>query len=417
MGPMPSDTATSAATPLAGVRVLDFTRVLSGPHCTRMLADLGAEVIKLEPPSGDLTRFSTPRRHGIASYFAQQNAGKRNISVDLSSREGIAVVLDLVAAVDVVLENYRPGVMERLGLGVDVLTERNPRLIVASISGYGQTGPWVRRRAFAPVVEAETGIIASQGRKRGELAKDPHSHADVYTALQTSSAILAALFQRERTGTGQRIDVSMAETMMYDNEHLHDALWDGEEDPDWIRSFQPDDYVVLTVANGESLIVSGHPAERGTFDMFAAAIGRDDLLEDPRFGSVASRLEHMGELTAIIADFAATVSDPEAFEEVFAANGLAVGRVRAPGELADTEWGRSRGVTVAVDDRHGGSIRVPNVPWRFSAAPDVGVEPVVRYRGEDNRAVLSEVLGYDADRIDGLEAAGVLSSRVPDTAR
>jgi crotonobetainyl-CoA:carnitine CoA-transferase CaiB-like acyl-CoA transferase len=151
--------------------------------------------------------------------------------------------------------------------------------------------------------------------------------------------------------------------------------------------------------------------------MFAAAIGRDDLLEDPRFGSVASRLENMGELTAIIADFAATVSDPEAFEEVFAANGLAVGRVRAPGELADTEWGRSRGVTVAVDDRHGGSIRVPNVPWRFSAAPDVGVEPVVRYRGEDNRAVLSEVLGYDADRIDGLEAAGVLSSRVPDTAR
>jgi CoA:oxalate CoA-transferase len=416
MGSMSSAARTPSA-PLHGVAVLDFTRVLSGPHCTRMLADLGADVIKLEPPAGDLTRFSTPRRHGIASYFAQQNAGKRNISIDLSSEVGIGIVLDLAERVDVVLENYRPGVMDRLGLGAEVLMARNPRLIVASISGYGQDGPWVHRRAYAPVVEAETGIIASQGRKRGELAKDPHSHADLYTALQASSAILAALYQRTHTGVGQRIDVSMAETMMYDNEHMHDALWDGETDPGWIRSFQPDDYVVLTVANGESLIVSGHPAERGTFDLFAAAMGREDLIDDERFATVESRLAHMDELTSILADFAATVADPVAFEEIFAQHRLAVGRVRAPGELADTEWGRQRNVTVAVDDRHGGSIAVPNVPWRFSAAPDVAVEPVVRYRGEDNRAVLAEMLGYDTDRIDALERDGVLSSRVPDTAR
>ncbi len=412
---MPS-AADASSTPLSGVRVLDFTRVLSGPHCTRMLADLGADVIKLEPPSGDLTRFSTPRRHGIASYFAQQNAGKRNISIDISSEAGIAIVLDLVDRVDVVLENYRPGVMDRLGLGADALMDRNPRLIVASISGYGQTGPWVKRRAYAPVVEAETGIIASQGRKRAALAKDPHSHADLYTALQASSAILAALYQRTTTGVGQRIDISMAETMMYDNEHMHDALWDGEADPGWIRSFQPDDYVVLTVANGESLIVSGHPAERGTFDLFVGAMGRNDLLDDPRFESVESRLAHMDELTAIIADFAATIEDSVAFEEIFSQHRLAVGRVRQPGELADTEWGRERGVTVDVDDRHGGTIAVPNVPWRFSGSPGVAVAPHIRYRGEDNRAVLDEILGYDQARIDALEADGVLSSRVPDTA-
>lgn len=417
MGSMSSTPDATRATPLQGIAVLDLTRVLSGPHCTRMLADLGADVIKLEPPAGDLTRFSTPRRHGIASYFAQQNAGKRNISVDLSSETGIGIVLDLAGRVDVVLENYRPGVMDRLGLGADVLMARNPRLIVASISGYGQDGPWVHRRAYAPVVEAETGIIASQGRKRGELAKDPHSHADLYTALQASSAILAALYQRTQTGVGQRIDVSMAETMMYDNEHMHDALWDGETDPGWIRSFQPDDYVVLTVANGESLIVSGHPAERGTFDLFAAAMGRDDLVDEERFATVESRLAHMDELTAIIADFAASVADPTTFEEIFAQHRLAVGRVRAPGELADTEWGRERNVTVGVDDRHGGSIAVPNVPWRFSAAPGVSVEPTVRYRGEDNRQVLAELLGYDTERIDALEREGVLSSRIPDTAR
>src|SRR4051794_25344514 len=177
------DGGVTAPRPLSGIRVLDFTRVLSGPHCGRMLTDLGADVIKIEPPAGDLTRFATPRRNGLSSYFVQQNVGKRNISIDLGSEQGVQVVAELVPHVDVVLENYRPGVMDRLGLGPDQLCSHNQRLIYASISGYGQTGPWVRRRAYAPVVEAETGIIASQGNARGgALAKDPHSHADVYTA-------------------------------------------------------------------------------------------------------------------------------------------------------------------------------------------------------------------------------------------
>ena len=279
--------------PLAGIRVLDLSRVLSGPHCTRMLADLGADVIKVEPPAGDLTRFATPRRHGLSSYFVQQNVGKRNLSIDLTTDDGAEVLLELAEHADVLVENYRPGVMARMGLDADTMRARNPRLIYASISGYGQTGPWVRRRAYAPVVEAESGIVASQGNARGgELAKDPHSHADVYTSLETASAILAALYQREYTGFGQWIDVSMAETMLYVNEHLHDALWHGDDDPHWIRSFRPGDYLVLTVANGESLVVSGHPAERGTFVYFVAAMGMRELADDPRFVDVASRLEH-----------------------------------------------------------------------------------------------------------------------------
>jgi CoA:oxalate CoA-transferase len=404
-----------APRPLTGIRVLDLSRVLSGPHCTRMLADMGAEVIKIEPPDGDLTRFATPRRNGLSSYFVQQNVGKRNLSLDLGTPEGAEILLALGERADVLVENYRPGVMARLGLDADTMRSRNPRLIYASISGYGQTGPWVTRRAYAPVVEAESGIVASQGNARGgELAKDPHSHADLYTSLETASAILAALYQRERTGEGQWIDVSMAETMLYVNEHLHDALWEGHDDPQWIRSFRPGDYLVLTVANGESLVVSGHPAERGTFDFFIAAMDRRDLADDPRFVDVASRLANFDELRTIIRDYAATVPDAATFEEHFSKHRLAVGRVRQPGELAETEWARARGAVVEVDDRGGGTIRVPNVPWRFGASPDVGVSGVPKYRGEDNRPLLAELLGYDEERLDALERAGVLSSRLPD---
>jgi crotonobetainyl-CoA:carnitine CoA-transferase CaiB-like acyl-CoA transferase len=380
-----------------------------------MLADMGADVIKIEPPAGDLTRFATPRRHGLSSYFVQQNVGKRNLSLDLATPDGAEILLGLAEHADVLVENYRPGVMARLGLDADTVRTRNPRLIYASISGYGQTGPWVRRRAYAPVVEAETGIVASQGNARGgELAKDPHSHADVYTSLETASAILAALYQRERTGEGQWIDVSMAETMLYVNEHLHDSLWDGDDDPQWIRSFRPGDYLVLTVANGDSLVVSGHPAERGTFDFFIAAMGMPELADDPRFSDVATRLANFDALRTIIRDYASTVADAAAFEEQFSKHQLAVGRVRQPGELTDTDWARARGAVVSVDDRGGGSMQVPNVPWRFGASPGVGVSGVPKYRGEDNREILAELLGYDDERLDALESGGVLSSRLPE---
>lgn len=407
---------TPAARPLSGVRVLDLSRVLSGPHCTRMLADMGAEVIKIEPPAGDLTRFATPRRNGLSSYFVQQNVGKQNLSLDLATPEGADILLGLIEHADVLVENYRPGVMARLGLDAETALARNPRLVYASISGYGQTGPWVKRRAYAPVVEAEAGIVASQGNARGgELAKDPHSHADLYTAVETAAAILAALYQREQTGEGQWIDVSMAETMLYVNEHLHDALWDGHDDPHWIRSFRPGDYLVLTVANGESLVVSGHPAERGTFDFFIAAMDRPDLAADPRFVDVASRLTNFDALCEIIRDFAATIPDAAAFEEQFSKHQLAVGRVRQPGELTETEWARERRAVADVDDRGGGAIRVPNAPWRFGSSPEVGVSGVPKYRGEDNRTILADLLGYDDEQLDQLEADGVLSSRIPES--
>jgi CoA:oxalate CoA-transferase len=399
--------------PLTGIRVLDFTRVLSGPHATRMLCDLGAEVIKVEPPEGDITRMTNPRVNGLASYFIQQNVGKRNISLDTRKPEAIDLLLRLVAFCDVVIENFRPGVMNRIGLGYDVVAFHNPSVVYASINGYGSSGPWASRRAYAPVVGAETGITKAQGDARGgEYANDLFSHADVYTSLETVSAVLAALFNRERTGRGDRIEVTMAQTMLYVNEHAHDQLWDGEIEPEWIRSFDPATYPVLTAANGESLVISGHPAERGTFDLYMNAIGRPDLIDDPRFGDVPARLAQFADILEILTDWAAKMSTPQAIELAMGEFGLATGTLRSLREVCDTNWAKERGAVVAVSDRGGGTVRMPNSPWHF-ASGDVGVRGEPRYRGEDNRAVLSELLKLDDAELDRLEAEGVMSARLP----
>lgn len=399
--------------PISGLRVLDFSRVLTGPHATRMLCDLGAEVIKLEPPDGDLTRFTNPRINSLSSYFVQQNVGKKNICLDLSKPEAIDLVRRLVEHVDVVVENFRPGVMAKLGLDYDALSAINPRLIYASITGYGNTGPWVHRRAYAPVVGAETGITKYQGDARGGVyANDPYSHADVYTAMETCTAILAAVIQRGRTGRGQWIDVAMAQTMLYVNEHAHDDFWTRPVPPEQIRSFQPANYPVLTAANGDKVVVSGHPAERGTFDNFMKGAGRDDLITDPRFADVPSRLDHLPEIQQVLRDWASTMPDATAIEEALAQHQLASGKIRSPREVADTDWGRERNVTVEVSDRGGGTVRIPNAPWRFSDA-DTTTTGEPRYPGEDNEAVLGDLLGLSPSDLASLTEAGILLSRKP----
>jgi CoA:oxalate CoA-transferase len=399
--------------PLHGIRVLDFTRVLSGPHATRMLCDLGAEVIKVEPPDGDMTRFTNPRVNGLSTYFVQQNAGKRNISLDLGKPQGAELLLRLVEQCDVLIENFRPGVMDRLGLGYSVVAARNPRLVYASITGYGSTGPWTRRRAYAPVVGAEAGLTKSQGDARGgQYANDPHSHGDLYTSLEAATAIVAALFNRQRTGRGDLVEVSMAETLIYVNEHAHDQLWDGETSPEWVRSFQPGDYPVLTAANGEAVVISGHPADRGTFERYLAAIQMPELVDDPRFVDVPTRLRNYAELTAILTTWATTMATPHDIEVAMSEHGLATGMMRSLREVVETEWGRERNVAVEISDRGGGTVRIPNSPWKFASA-DVSVSGEPRYRGEDNRAVLTDLLGLNADEVDALERDDVLSSRMP----
>jgi CoA:oxalate CoA-transferase len=399
--------------PLEGIRVLDFTRVLAGPHAARMLCDLGAEVIKIEPPEGDLTRFGQPRLNSLATYFIQQNVGKLNVSLDFSHARAVEIARQLVDVSDVVIENFRPGVMARLGLGYDELAKRNPRLVYASISGYGATGPWVDRRAYAPVVNAEAGLTKHQGDVRnGDYANDPFSHGDVYTGMEAAAGVLAALFQRERTGRGQFLDISMAETLLYVNEHAHDQLWEGDVPADWIRSFQPADYPVLTTRDGSIVVVSGHPASKTNFGWFCAAMGRGDLEHDPRFADVASRLRHLDDFAEILQQWASTIADADEIEHIFAEHHLATGRLRSVADIANTDWARHRGAIAEVSDRAGGTVRIPQSPWKFSDA-DVRVRGVPKYRGEDNAEVLRSLLHLDDATIAQLARDGVTSSHQP----
>ena len=398
--------------PLEGVRVLDFTRVLSGPHATRMLCDLGADVIKVEQPTGDLTRFSSPRVNSNATYFIQQNVGKRNISLDLTKPEAVEIIKQLIEKCDVLIENFRPGVMARLELDEKTLRKKNPRLVYASITGYGNTGPWVNRRAFAPVINAEMGLTKRQGDARGgQYANDPFSHADVYTAIECASAILAALFQRERNGEGQYIDLSMAQTLLYVNEHAHDDLWEELVSPDAIRSFRPEDYAVLTTKDGITSVVSGHPAERGTFDFFVGAMQAPHLLNDERFKTVALRIKNFAELMQLIKNWAQTIETVDELERRLDENKLAMGQMRTVREVAKTKWASERNAFVEVDDRGDGKVKLPNSPWMFSGS-DTSTRGKTKYRGEDNAEVLRELLGLSAEQIKDLNNREIISQRV-----
>ena len=399
--------------PLAGVRVLDFSRVLAGPVCGRALSDLGADVIKVEPPEGDLSRFAHPKVNSIALYFTQQNSGKRNISLDLSRPDAAELLRRLTEHVDVVLENFRPGVMDRMGLGYADLAARNPRLVYASLSGYGQDGPWAGRRAYAVITHAEMGMTAGVVRHRAGQPpmNDPYSHGDLYAGLQTLSGILAALYQREHTGRGQHVDVSMGQSLLLINEYVSAEL-SGIDEPDRTLALAPGWSPVLRTAEGHDVTVAGHPCGRGVFERYCRAIGREELLTDPRFADIDARIAHYDDLVDILRDWAAGVDDLEQFERAFDEQGLAVGIVRTVPEVAASEWALERGAIAAVDDRGGGTIRIPQAPWKFSDATAAVAGPPA-YRGEHNRHVFGELLGLAGEELDRLEADGVLSSRLP----
>jgi len=235
----------------------------------------------------------------------------------------------------------------------------------------------------------------------------------VYTSLDAAAGVLAALYQREKTGRGQLVDIAMAQVMLYVNEHVHNELWEGHDDPNWVRSFGNEHQPVVELANGEHVIIAGHPASPGNFEMYIGAIERLELEEDPRFATPASRKEHLDDLLGYIRAYALTVPDAEAMEAQCSKFKLAVGAIRSVADVCDTEWARERNVVVEVDDRGGGTYRIPNAPWKFSDAPGVGVKGGPRYRGEDNAEVLSELLGLQADEIAALAEAGVLSQHVP----
>jgi crotonobetainyl-CoA:carnitine CoA-transferase CaiB-like acyl-CoA transferase len=398
--------------PLEGIRVLDFTRVLSGPHCTRMLVDLGADVIKVEPKQGDLTRFFMPRVNSLALYHIQQNVGKRNISVDIDKPEGVELLLKLVPHVDVVAENNRPGVMDRLGLGYARMRELNPKLVFASITGYGQQDTsWRDRPAYAPTVHADMGVLHTIARARGvEPFHDPYSHADQYSGLQLITAILAALFDRERTGRGARIDVSMAESMLFATELLAMQMSRPDEDrpPNPLDGRSP----IFHTREGHFVTVAGDPTPRGTFTSWCQAMEKPELVDDARFVDDTTRRQNRRALLDIIQEWILSFDDLEVLDKAMQRGRLVLGVIRSVQEAVATPWAEERGAVVHVTDRGEGTVHVPQSPWRFDGM-QTGVRGEPAYRGEHNREVFAELAGLGEDELAKLEADEVLLFRGP----
>lgn len=396
--------------PLAGLLVLDFSRVLTGPHCGRVLLDLGADVIKVEPPAGDMTRYGRPRVNSLATYFVQQNVGKRNVSLDLDRPQAADLLVRLVGKADVLIENFRPGVMDRMGLGYDRLVKANLRLIYASITGYGQEGPWRHRAAYAPTIHAEMGLFEIVSRIEGRPPRShPFSHADLYAGLQCAIAILAALHSRERTGRGDRIDVSLAESLLFMNESAQSELagdFDRIAQSTLVRS------PTFRTKAGGWVHIAGDPRGSGLFRQLYTVMQRPELAEDPRFSSLDARVRNEAELLEVIQEWILTFDNFETLEAVLDKGRIAIGAVRTVTEAADSPWAKERGAIVEVSDRGEGTIRIPNTPFRFASSP-TGPRGVPAYRGEHNREVFRDLVGLTDQQIDDLEVSGVLTHRGP----
>jgi CoA:oxalate CoA-transferase len=401
-----------SAAPLQGVRVVDFTRVLAGPHCTKALRDLGADVTKIEPPAGDLGRFGLPNVNGVGLYYVQQNAGKRNLSLDLNFPEARQVVAQLCREADVIVENFRPGTLARFGFGYEDVKAFNPKIVYVSLSGYGQSTSWKNRPAFAPTVQAETGLTAIVQEHFGEALSEPRgdscSHADVYTGLQGVIAVLAALQHRNRTGEGQHVDVSMAATMLSVNERAGALLSDIDTDGEPI-ALSANESHIYQMADGTQLTIAASPIYSPMFSRFCAMMRRSDLLADPRFATARLRRQNLPALLAEVRSWLSTFDDLDQLQAQVSESGLAVGRVRTVNEFAKSDWVREWNAVVDVDDRAGGTVRMPGNPWIFSQS-QLPAPGAAAFQGEHNVEILKE-LQIPEEEIGAMQQRNIILSR------
>jgi CoA:oxalate CoA-transferase len=398
--------------PLEGLRVVDFTRVLAGPYCTKALRDLGADVVKVEPPSGDLGRLGLPDVSGIGLYYVQQNAGKRNLSLDLNYAEAREIVAGLCRDADIIVENFRPGTLARFSLGYDDVRAYNPRIIYVSLSGYGQSTSWRNRPAFAPTVQAETGFTETVLEHVGEALSGPRgdacSHADIYTGLQGVVAVLAALQHRNRTGEGQHVDVSMAATMLSVNERAGAQLSGLDTDGEPVALSAAESHI-FAMPDGTQLTIAGSPIYSPMFLRYCAVMRRTDLLQDPRYATAQLRRANLKPLLTEVRAWLGTFDNLEQLQAQISEAGLAVGQLRTTEQFSQSDWVKEWNAIVDVDDRAHGTVRMPGNPWIFSGSklPEAGVPA---YQGEHNDEILAERKVSQA-QINDMKKRGVLLSR------
>jgi crotonobetainyl-CoA:carnitine CoA-transferase CaiB-like acyl-CoA transferase len=393
---------------LQGIKVLDFTQVYSGPFCTLMLKDLGAEIIKVERTgSGDIIRQDAPLTEGGESgTFIILNRGKKSITLDIKSEQGRSICRDLAAKVDVLVENFSPGTMDKLGLGNRDLCKVNPRLIYASISAYGQYGP---RRDFAgydPVAQALGGLTSVSGPPEGPPTKCAVAIADFSTGLFTASAILAALFHRSRTGEGQTIDIS-----------LQECVWQ-------FTSIEFSPIYFLTgknpprLGNGHPAMAPGntYPAKDGWVIISTGVLsqvrrlysvmGREDLFDTPLCANQKIRYQHKEEIDALVADW---TKKQNADDIVKALRAIDVPCARVPSfaEVCNDAQLLSRNMIIDVDQPISGKVKVPGSVYKMSRTPG-NINYPAPYLGENNEEVYSELLGYSKNDIERLSNTGVI---------
>ena len=385
---------------LDGVRVLDLSRVMSGPYCTAMLADLGADVIKIEMPErGDDARRFGPFKDGESAYFLLLNRGKRSVTVNLKSPDGVALVKDLAAKSDVVVENFRPGVSQRLGLDYEALRDVNPRIIYASISGFGQDSPFADRPALDLAIQAMSGLMSVTGPRDGQPHAVGESIADVASGMFAAWGIMAALFARERDGNSRFLDVAMLDSVFSMLlTPLSRLLYLGDT-PRRVGNRHPETYPVDLFSTKTGDVVLVVPSD-AAFAVFAEVIGQAELATDPRFATYGARNQNQDELHAVIAEWAARRTAEDVLVLMRKAS-IPCAPLWSLDKVVQSEHARERGLV--TEARHAEMGMVPMVPQpvRISGS-ELRTGTEVPRLGEHTEAVLREVLGMDDARIAAL---------------
>ncbi len=388
----------SGGRPLDGIRVLDFTAMVSGPYCTRLLADMGATVIKVEADGGDLLRHAVPLSAAGSRYFAAFNAGKQSIVIDLKTPQGVAIARELAAKCDVVVENFRPGVMEKLGLGYDGLAAANPALVYCSISGFGQTGPMKDWPAYAPIVHALSGFDQVFSQCQDDVSEPPITGiqvADVLTGAFAFGAVQSALIKRFRTGHGDYIDTTLIESAM--------ALITGDlQMPQIETDMRIQTFKAVRAQDGFVMPVI---LTEKAFETLCRIID-PKLLDDPRFSHRVPRVKHTAEFRDAIEAWTSLRSARDCQETLMAA-GVPCARYATVEDVLDDPHLGARGSFATLDDGTG-AFRVNNAPFQFLNC-DTSIRGGAPSLGEHTSTVLAELLGVDSQRLSELVRARIIS--------
>jgi len=391
--------------PLAGIRVLEFGQVLAAPYIGLMLADLGAEVIKIEPPTGDPSRgYMPPDVDGHSPYFLSMNRSKLGVALDLKQPSAIEAVKALVANADVVTENFRAGVMKRLGIGHDTLKAINPRLVYAAVSGYGRTGPFAGRAGYDPISQAESGLMSMTGEAGGEPTRTGVSVVDMVTGMFAAQAITSALYARERTGEGQRVDATLHGTALNMLVNFAGQSLLTGDDPTRFGSgsqaAQPSG--VYKSSDGEFMMAI---AADGMYRRFCEqVVERPDLTDDPRFAKNAGRLANKAALDAELAALFAAMTNAEVIERMNAA-AIPCGEILGVRDALASPMTEALDLITTVRHAELGELKALRPSFTFSGtpSPDPVASPLL---GEHTRDVLTRVAGFDDAKIDAMIAEG-----------